>query len=393
MRVPGLSARKRIEELQNENTRLREDITGLRRDITERDREIERLRRERDRLKEERDRVKDELETAKRTGKRQAAPFSKGEPKAEPKKPGRKPGHAYGPKRHRDIPSQVDEELDAHLPDKCPKCGGEIGHERVEDQYQEEVVRKTHRTKFRVHVGSCLDCGTRVQGRHPRQTSDAIGAAASQVGPDALALATVLNKGLGLSHGQTVAVLQKGFGLTLTPGGLNQALARIGERCEPTYEGLKQYVRTSPSVTMDETGWQIGGRSAWLHVATTAEVTVYGIFRGRGFEEAAALIGADYNGDLVRDGWAPYRRFELAFHQSCTRHLINRCDEMILRRPLERCFRCRSRTSCRRGFGSGTATPKVPSRITAWRSRLADSKRSWIDCWTDRTDCQRIAGW
>jgi regulator of replication initiation timing len=127
MRVSGLSARKQIGELEDENARLRRDNTDLRRNIAERETEIERLRRERDRLKEERDRLKDELEAARRAGKRQAAPFSRGEPKAEPKKPGRKPGQAYGPKRHRDIPSQVDEELDAHLLDECPKCGGEIG--------------------------------------------------------------------------------------------------------------------------------------------------------------------------------------------------------------------------------------------------------------------------
>jgi hypothetical protein len=35
-----------------------------------------------------------------------------------------------------------------------------------------------------------------VQGRHPRQTSNAIGGAASQLGPRGLALANQLNKGL-----------------------------------------------------------------------------------------------------------------------------------------------------------------------------------------------------
>ena len=42
-------------------------------------------------------------------------------------------------------------------------------------------------------------CGRRVQGRHPLQTSDALGAAAVQLGPDAVATAAVLNKQLGLS--------------------------------------------------------------------------------------------------------------------------------------------------------------------------------------------------
>jgi transposase len=67
-----------------------------------------------------------------------------------------------------------------------------VGHVRVEEQYQTEIVRTTSVTWFRVYVGDCTAYGTRVQGRHPRQTSDALGAAASQLGPDAVSLATVL---------------------------------------------------------------------------------------------------------------------------------------------------------------------------------------------------------
>jgi TolA-binding protein len=38
-----------------------------------------------------------EIERLKRRGKRQAAPFSKGDPKIKPKKPGRKKGKDHGP--------------------------------------------------------------------------------------------------------------------------------------------------------------------------------------------------------------------------------------------------------------------------------------------------------
>src|SRR5512135_2903192 len=41
-------------------------------------------------LRAEVERLKTELEQARRAGKRQAAPFSKGPPKADPKRPGRK---------------------------------------------------------------------------------------------------------------------------------------------------------------------------------------------------------------------------------------------------------------------------------------------------------------
>jgi hypothetical protein len=65
-------------------------------------------------------------------------------------------------------------------------------------QYQTEIpVPRVERIEFRIHVGQCRHCGGRVQGRHRRQTSDAISSAASQLGPRVVALATQLNKGFG----------------------------------------------------------------------------------------------------------------------------------------------------------------------------------------------------
>ena len=152
-------------------------------------------------------------------------------------------------------------------------------------------------------------------------------------------------------------------------------------------------VRTQPSVTLDETGWRIGGHPAWLHVAATADATVYGIFAGRGFDAAAALIGADYDGCLVRDGWAPYRRFEAAYHQTCTQHLINRCDALIrqatpagagfpeqIKAILQQGLRLRDRYAAGTGsvHGLAVATGRLDAqlaRVLDRRSRLPDHRR------------------
>ena len=56
------------------------------------------------------------LEAALRSGKRQAAPFSKGPPIAEPKPPGRKSGKRHGPHAHRSLPPRIDETYEAPLP-------------------------------------------------------------------------------------------------------------------------------------------------------------------------------------------------------------------------------------------------------------------------------------
>ena len=52
-------------------------------------------------------------------------------------------------------------------------------------------------------------------GRHPLQTSDALGAAASQIGPDAQTAVVLLNETFAPSHIKMAAVFHALFGITL----------------------------------------------------------------------------------------------------------------------------------------------------------------------------------
>lgn len=296
------------------------------RTIAELRRELERVERERDRLRRENDRLKTELEAARRAGVRQAAPFSKGPPHRRPRRPGRTAGRAYGRRGQRPIPTIVHETYDVPAPAVCPACGDRVCATHVAAQYQEDLppVQPVVR-RFDVHVGRCQACHHRVQGRHPLQTSDALGAAAVQLGPHAIALAASLNKQFGVSFGKIATLYRTRFGLHVTPSGLVRALHRAATRGQPTYAALCATVRTSPVVVPDETGWKVAGLLHWLWVFVTATTTVYRIRRGRGFDDAASVLGADFAGGLGRDGWAPYRHFAAAFHQTCVAHLLRRC--------------------------------------------------------------------
>jgi transposase len=215
------------------------------------------------------------------------------------------------------------------LPAGCPGCGGELLVERVAVQHAEDLPEPTPVvTRFEVPIGRCASCGRRVQPRHLEQTSDALGAAGAQLGPRAVALASWLSKGLGVSGGK-LAVLLGQLGIGVTAGGVTQAVARAGRRAQPTYQALLGGVRASPVVAPDETGWRVAGRRAWLWAFVADRVTVYRVAAGRGDDDAAQVLGADYDGVLERDGWAPYRRFALARHQSCLAHLLRRCHELI----------------------------------------------------------------
>jgi transposase len=326
----------RIARLEDENAALREEQQRLedehQRLQDERERlrgENERLRAEGERLREANERLRGEVEGLRRAAKRQAAPFSKGDPKADPKRAGRKPGAAHGRHAHRQPPERVDRVVAVGLPGCCPGCGGELVAERVATQHVEDLPEpRPLSIRYEVHVGRCRSCGRRVQPRRPNQTSDALGAAGAQLGPRAVALAAWLSKGLGVPAAKIARLLGQ-LGLRVTPGGVTAAVARAARRAQPTYQSLTAGVRASPVVAPDETGWRVGGGKAWLWAFVGDQVTVYRIACGRGYQDATEVLGEDYAGVLERDGWAPYRRFGHAGHQSCLAHLLRRCRELV----------------------------------------------------------------
>jgi hypothetical protein len=119
------------------------------------------------------------------------------------------------------------------------------------------------------------------------------------------------------------------FGLKVTPSGLVHGIGRLARAATPTYDALTQSTRGSAIVVPDETGWKVGGWLEWPWVFVTPTTTVHAILPGRGFEEAALILGKDLAGRLVRDGWAPYRKFVHAVHQTCLGHLLHRCRERL----------------------------------------------------------------
>jgi transposase len=271
------------------------------------------------------------LEAAQRAGKRQAAPFRKSAgPKPDPKMPGRKSGEEHGCHAHRPAPEKIDERYDVPLPEKCPHCGGRHLHEtRVEQQYQTEIPRQPIHRQFDIHLGQCRDCGRTVQPRHPLQTSHALGAAASQLGADAHAAFVLLNKQLGLSHGKCAKLFQVLFGIRIARATSVRSLTRTAQQTTPAYDQLRRGFRRARWVVADETGWRVGGASAWLHAFISPSASCYVIDPTRSHQPLADLLGTGWRGTLIHDGWAPYDQFPRAWHQQCLAHLQRRCQGLL----------------------------------------------------------------
>src|SRR3954471_23858748 len=115
------------EELLQENAELR-------RRVAEQELQIANLKRQVEELKKL-------VEELRRRGKRQAAPFSKGEPSDDPKRPGRKAGDQYGQQATRALPKQVDETIVVECPLSCEHCQGKVTLEDEASQYHLPEIR------------------------------------------------------------------------------------------------------------------------------------------------------------------------------------------------------------------------------------------------------------
>jgi transposase len=103
---------------------------------------------------------------------------------------------------------------------------------------------------------------------------------------------------------------------------------RAARRCAPIYAAICRSIAESPWVVPDETGWHIGGRGAWLHALVGPEATAYVIDPTRSGVVAEAILGIDYGGAMIHDGWSRYDQFANARYQQCLNHLLRRADEV-----------------------------------------------------------------
>jgi transposase len=285
-------------------------------------------------LQEEIKSLRQQLGQTEREQKRQAHPFARQQSTPHPKKPGRRKGHAAD-LRPVPTPDQIDRVVEVPL-DQCPMCQVPLYDQDQVVQYQTDLPPIVPIiTQFNIETGYCPCCRQYWQGRHPDQTSDAIGATGNTLGPVVLTMAAEMKHRLGVSYRKICDFLLTYCQLKVCPAAFIRAEQRLAELARPTYDLLVEALRQSHVVHADETGWRVGRLSAWLWVFSSKAATVYVIRTGtgaRGHRVPHDILGPDFDGYLVVDGLKTYDVLDVAKGR-CNGHLLRRCKKLCATVP------------------------------------------------------------
>lgn len=295
-----------------------------------------------------------EIERLKRSGKRQATPFSKGERTAQPKRPGRKRGEGSFRRREAPAPERYTWEVVVPVEEQCCRdCGGALEPAGVETVTCTEVppAVRLEVTALHLQLCRCVDCRRRVRATHPEVPADQGGATAHRLGPRLLALAHWLHYQMGIPVRKVPAVLETVYGLTVTQSALTQdALRRARRQVGEAYASLRDQIAQERAVGTDDTGWKIGGVTAFLMGFFAPLISFFQIRFHHSNREVREVIPSTYPGTLCTDRGRSYDARELAGvkQQKCLAHIQRSLSEGLAGRvPAER-LRGRRRSFCLR---------------------------------------------
>jgi transposase len=210
-----------------------------------------------------------------------------------------------------------------HYPVACAVCGELLSAAMATGHVARQVFdlpepRPLIITEHRVHSCRCAACGRQTRGAFPDGVTAPV-----QYGTRIGAFVLYLLHYQLLPEKRLAALMADLFGVKL----VTATIARISQDCAVRFQGfadeLRDLVAAAPVKHMDETGFRIGGKTQWLHIASTVWLTFYRTSPKRG-----SLL-AKVTGIIVHDHWKPYYKMTGVLHALCNAHHLRELKALV----------------------------------------------------------------
>jgi transposase len=236
---------------------------------------------------------------------------------------GKKSGGQRGHKGETLLQAAVPDVTIDHFPSCCSGCGAALTRDMAQDYAARQVhdlpePRPLVVTEHRAHVCRCAACGTKTRGSFPEGVNAPV-----QYGARIAAFAIYLLHQQLLPEKRLVALMADLFAVKLAAATIARMSRNCAERLKGFAETLCDLVAGARVKHMDETGFRIGSKTQWLHVACTALLTFYRTCAKRG-----SLL-ANVVGVVVHDHWKPYYTMQGVLHALCNAHHLRELKALV----------------------------------------------------------------
>ncbi len=236
---------------------------------------------------------------------------------------GKKPG---GQKGHKGETLCQVAEPDAtvdHYPKACSRCASALTPDMAAGYSARQLFdlpkpQPVIVTEHRAHRCRCGQCGAETRASFPEGV-----AAPVQYGRRIVAMAVYLLQYHLLPEDRLAELMGDLFGVKLAPATIAGMSRSCVGRFRRFVDVVCEQVTAAPVKHLDETGFRVGGRTQWLHIAATALLTFYRVSAKRG-SLLAGVIGI-----VVHDHWKPYFTMPGVLHALCNAHHLRELQALI----------------------------------------------------------------
>jgi len=235
------------------------------------------------------------------------------------KKPGGQKGHPGETLRRTETPDAM---ID-HYPLACTECGAVLTETMATGHTARQVFDLPEPqplivTEHRAHDCRCAACGAQTRAAFPDGVMAPV-----QYGQRIGAFVLYLLHYQLLPEKRLAMLMADLFDVRLATA----TITRISQDCAARFQGFVDAVRDQVAAAavkhMDETGFRIGGKTQWLHIASTMLLTFYRVSAKRG-----SLL-ANVVGIVVHDHWHPYYTLKGVLHALCNAHHLRELKALV----------------------------------------------------------------
>ncbi len=210
-----------------------------------------------------------------------------------------------------------------HYPEACARCGSALTAAMATSHAARQVFDLPEPqplvvTEHRAHVCSCARCGAPTQAAFPEGV-----AAPVQYGTRISAFVLYLLHGHFLPEDRLAELMRDLFGVSLVPATIARMSRSCADRLHSFGQAVRDCVNGAKVKHLDETGFRLGGKTQWLHIASSALLTCYRVCASRG------SLWTDVVGIVVHDHWKPYYTMKGVLHALCNAHHLRELKALI----------------------------------------------------------------